>query len=182
MTIEKYPKIIRGNLPTKFFLADLTTCNLKQEPKTLIAQKIPELILNISFKFNNGKNIAWPTREGTMSCGGDPVIVTVIENGIENSYPITKEEYDNTYEKVGDVYRFKPKFILALQVDKPFSVHLPWKSFKTYGNTEDYLVVEFTNLENKLVFSKSEFEKNYKIIGSYQKLFEKYANYLRTKD
>ena len=179
--------IIKGDLPTENKInrmpKDYTTYNLKNDKNTVLAQKISKVLLQsqISFQFIN-KNIAYETNKGYMSCD-DSVIVTVKDNnGKENSYPISQEEFDATYEKSGDNYIIKPNLVLALQLNEPFYVRYPWKIQAFYGNEGDWLVKENDQM---LVISKVDFTNNYKILGNLLKLredAEKYKAQLRTSE
>ncbi|MCL4381029.1 hypothetical protein M1141_02005 [Candidatus Marsarchaeota archaeon] len=176
--------IIKGDLPDinkiNKMPKDYTNYDLKKDNNTMLAQKLSTVFSpsQISFQFNN-KNTAVKTNKGYMSCD-DSVIVTVKdENGKENSYPISKEEFDATYEKAGDNYILKPNFVLALELNEPFYVRHPWKIQAFYGNEGDWLVKEGNTLR---VISKKDFNKHYKVFGNFLKALaaaEKYKEQLR---
>ena len=179
--------IIKGDLPTENKIIkmpkDYTNYDLKKDSSTVLAQKISKVLLpsQISFQFIN-KNIAYETNKGYMSCE-DSVIVTVKDNnGKENSYPISQEEFDATYEKAGDNYILKPNLVLALELNESFYVRYPWKIQAFYGNEGDWLVKENDKM---LVIPKADFNNNYKILGNLLKLREyakKYKDQLRTSE
>ena len=175
-------EIIKGDLPNKKdnFSVEITHYDLLNKNKeTVIARrKIEYVPSNVSFEFTGKESAAHETKKGVMVCN-NTVIVKVEENGRTNSYPITKEEFDATYEKNGDVYMFKPKVVIALKVDESVFIRVPWKTLLNYANKGDYVVYNFMDNKELLVFSEFEFERNYEIIGNYQEIFEKYVKYAR---
>ncbi len=173
-------EIIKGDLPNKKdnFSVEISRHDLLNNKEAVIARrKIEYVPTSVSFEFI-GKEVAHETKKGIMACD-DTVIVKVEENGQKNSYPITKEEFDTTYEKNGDVYMFKPKVVIALEVDRSVFVRIPWKTLLNYANKGDYVVYNFMDNKELFVFSESEFKRNYEIIGNRQEIFEKYAKYIR---
>ena len=173
-------EIKKGDLPNKKdnFSVEISRHDLLNNKEAVIARrKIEYVPTSVSFEFI-GKEVAHETKRGIMACD-DTVIVKVEENGQKNSYPITKEEFDTTYEKNGDVYMFKPKVVIALEVDRSVFVRIPWKTLLNYANKGDYVVYNFMDNKELFVFSEPEFKRNYEIIGNLQEIFEKYAKYIR---
>ena len=101
------------------------------------------------------------TREGAVPARADDYVLTGVEGEV---WPIPAEKFLATYEVAGPAMcRKRPIEVLAMQMDRPFTVKVSWQDSPLAGEPGDWLMQY--GEQSYGVVGESIFAKTYDVIG-----------------